>query len=71
MLLDLQPLNYSMRWILITGLVSGVMKGELDEVATTIQFKPDFENGALLTVGWSSCRIQHVPFSFLPQHLET
>jgi aladin len=26
------------------------MKGELDEVATTIQFKPDFENGALLTV---------------------
>ncbi|XP_046650517.1 aladin-like [Daphnia pulicaria] len=49
----------------------GVMKGELDEVATTIQFKPDFENGALLTVGWSSGRIQHVPFSFLPQHLET
>ncbi len=29
---------------------SGVMKGELDEVATTIQFKPDFENWTLLTV---------------------
>ncbi|XP_046448379.1 aladin-like [Daphnia pulex] len=49
----------------------GVMKGELDEVATTIQFKPDFENGSLLTVGWSSGRIQHVPFYFLPQQLET
>ncbi|XP_057375702.1 aladin-like isoform X1 [Daphnia carinata] len=49
----------------------GILKGEPDEVASTIQFKPDFENGALLTVAWSSGRIQHVPFSFLPQHLET
>jgi hypothetical protein len=32
-------------------LFSGVLKGELDdELASTIQFKPDFENGALLTV---------------------
>lgn len=29
---------------------SGVLKGEPGEVASTMQFKPDFENGALLTV---------------------
>ncbi len=69
---------------------SGVLKGEDNEVASTMQFKPDFETGALLTVvilpstasdwahfnlfsllqAWSSGRIQHVAFSFLPQHLE-
>ena len=29
---------------------SGVLKGEDGEAASTMQFKPDFENGALLTV---------------------
>lgn len=36
--------------ITLTSVISGVLKGEPGEVASAIQFKPEFENGALLTV---------------------
>ncbi len=31
---------------------------------TAINFKPNFEQGALLSIGWSNARLQHVPFYF-------
>lgn len=31
---------------------------------STLSFKPHFEPGALLTIGWSNARVQHVPFYF-------
>ncbi len=31
---------------------------------TTFSFKPNFEPGALLSIGWSNGRLQYVPFYF-------
>ena len=31
---------------------------------SSIDFKPQFDEGALLTIGWSNGRVQHVPFNF-------
>jgi len=50
---------------------SGVLRGQPDEVPSTMQFKPSFEDGALLTVAWSSGRVQHVSFTFMAQNFES
>ncbi|XP_052832772.1 aladin [Octopus bimaculoides] len=43
----------------------GWVKGEEGDSAQFICFKPKFQDGALLTVVWSSGRISQVPFYFL------
>ncbi|KAM8829390.1 aladin isoform 2-T2 [Synchiropus picturatus] len=43
----------------------GFVQGEPDAEPRLIQFHPNFQHGALLTVCWSSGRITHVPFYFL------
>jgi len=49
----------------------GVLRGQPDEVPSTMQFRPIFEDGALLTVAWSSGRVQHVSFTFMAQNFES
>uniref|UniRef100_A0A674MV27 Achalasia, adrenocortical insufficiency, alacrimia n=1 Tax=Takifugu rubripes TaxID=31033 RepID=A0A674MV27_TAKRU len=43
----------------------GFVQGEAGAEARLMQFHPNFQHGALLTVCWSSGRITHVPFYFL------
>ncbi|XP_034551415.1 aladin isoform X1 [Notolabrus celidotus] len=43
----------------------GFVQGEPGAEPRLMQFRPNFEHGALLTVCWSSGRITHVPFYFL------
>ncbi|XP_076022792.1 aladin [Genypterus blacodes] len=43
----------------------GFVQGEPGAEPRLMQFRPNFQNGALLTVCWSSGRITHVPFYFL------
>ncbi|RVE70806.1 hypothetical protein OJAV_G00068080 [Oryzias javanicus] len=43
----------------------GFVQGEPDVEPRLMQFHPNFQHGALLTVCWSSGRITHVPFYFL------
>uniref|UniRef100_G3NFQ2 Achalasia, adrenocortical insufficiency, alacrimia n=1 Tax=Gasterosteus aculeatus aculeatus TaxID=481459 RepID=G3NFQ2_GASAC len=43
----------------------GFVQGELDAEPRLMQFHPNFQHGALLTVCWSNGRITHVPFYFL------
>lgn len=43
----------------------GFVQGESGAEPRLIQFHPNFQHGALLTVCWSSGKITHVPFYFL------
>ncbi|XP_057686403.1 aladin isoform X2 [Corythoichthys intestinalis] len=43
----------------------GFVQGALGEEPRLLQFRPNFQQGALLTVCWSTGRITHVPFYFL------
>lgn len=43
----------------------GFVQGEAGAEPRLMQFHPNFQLGALLTVCWSSGRITHVPFYFL------
>ncbi|KAM3871910.1 aladin [Diretmus argenteus] len=43
----------------------GFIQGEPGTEPRLMQFHPNFQNGALLTVCWSNGRITHVPFFFL------
>ncbi|TNN73145.1 Aladin [Liparis tanakae] len=43
----------------------GFVQGEPGAEPRMMQFHPNFQHGALLTVCWSSGRITHVPFYFL------
>uniref|UniRef100_A0A8C4I4V2 Achalasia, adrenocortical insufficiency, alacrimia n=1 Tax=Dicentrarchus labrax TaxID=13489 RepID=A0A8C4I4V2_DICLA len=43
----------------------GFIQGELGAEPRLMQFHPNFQHGALLTVCWSSGRITHVPFYFM------
>lgn len=43
----------------------GFVQGEPGAEPTLIQFHPNFQHGALLTVCWSSGKITHIPFYFL------
>uniref|UniRef100_A0A8C6UIG2 Achalasia, adrenocortical insufficiency, alacrimia n=1 Tax=Neogobius melanostomus TaxID=47308 RepID=A0A8C6UIG2_9GOBI len=43
----------------------GFVQGESGDEPRLIQFHPNFQQGALLTVCWSSGKISHVPFYFL------
>lgn len=43
----------------------GFVQGEPGAEPRLMQFHPNFQHGALLTVCWSSGRITHVPFYFL------
>ncbi|XP_058497867.1 aladin isoform X2 [Solea solea] len=43
----------------------GFVQGEPDAEPRLMQFHPNFQHGALLTVCWSTGRITHVPFYFL------
>ncbi|XP_049609852.1 aladin [Syngnathus scovelli] len=42
----------------------GFVQGELGAQPRLLQFHPNFQHGALLTVCWSTGRITHVPFYF-------
>lgn len=46
-------------------LPSGFVQGETGAEPRLIQFHPNFQHGALLTVCWSSGKITHVPFYFV------
>lgn len=49
----------------------GWIRGRKDEVPTCLEFEADYLDwGAVLTVGWSSGRIQHVPLLYSPQGLQ-
>jgi len=49
----------------------GWIRGAEDEFATCLEFEADFsEGGAVLTVGWSSGRVQHVPLLYSPVGLQ-
>ncbi|XP_077594204.1 aladin [Stigmatopora nigra] len=43
----------------------GFVQGAVGEEPRLLQFCPNFQHGALLTVCWSTGRITHVPFYFL------
>ncbi|XP_054902206.1 aladin isoform X1 [Poeciliopsis prolifica] len=43
----------------------GFVQGELGAEPRLLQFHPNFQHGALLTVCWSSGKITHIPFYFL------
>ncbi|XP_048477110.1 aladin [Rhincodon typus] len=43
----------------------GFVHGEGDSSPQFISFHPNFSKGALLTVGWSSGRVSHIPFCFI------
>ncbi|XP_024914941.1 aladin [Cynoglossus semilaevis] len=43
----------------------GFVQGEPEAEPRLMQFHPNFQHGALLTVCWSTGRITHVPFYFL------
>lgn len=45
-------------------LPSGFINDSDNAWPTTMNFKSNFEPGALLSIGWSNARIQHVPFYF-------
>jgi aladin len=45
----------------------GFVRGLPDEQATMISFKPNFDDGSLLTVVWSSGRIAHIPLYYVPR----
>ncbi|KAK3733730.1 hypothetical protein RRG08_026845 [Elysia crispata] len=47
-------------------LPSGFVKGRSGESVHHIAFAPNFRNGALLSVVWSSGRISYVPMHFIP-----
>ncbi|XP_054625279.1 aladin [Dunckerocampus dactyliophorus] len=47
----------------------GFVQGDPGAEPRLMQFHPNFQHGALLTVCWSSGRITHVPFYFLSGHL--
>lgn len=42
----------------------GFVNNTKNSLPTSINFKPYFEPGALLTIGWSNGHIQHIPFYF-------
>lgn len=45
----------------------GFIKDVDNSWPATINFKTNFEQGALLSIGWSNARIQHVPLYFMKQ----
>jgi len=42
----------------------GFIRGDIDEIPITFEFAKHFKLGALLTIAWSSGRIQHLPMFF-------
>ncbi|XP_035169218.1 aladin [Oxyura jamaicensis] len=47
----------------------GFLRGEQDARPQLIAFHPCFQQGALLTVCWSTGKISHVPFFFVSAHV--
>uniref|UniRef100_A0A8B9ZRP7 Aladin WD repeat nucleoporin n=1 Tax=Anas zonorhyncha TaxID=75864 RepID=A0A8B9ZRP7_9AVES len=47
----------------------GFLRGEQDAQPQLIAFHPCFQQGALLTVCWSTGKISHVPFFFVSAHV--
>jgi len=48
----------------------GWIRGERDEFAACVEFQSDYtEGGALLSIGWSSGRLQHCPLLYSPSGL--
>ncbi|VVC42525.1 WD40/YVTN repeat-like-containing domain,WD40 repeat [Cinara cedri] len=41
-----------------------IIQGRLDEEPSTIAFQPTYEQGSLLTIGWSNGNIEYVPFMY-------
>ncbi|XP_025419374.1 aladin-like [Sipha flava] len=41
-----------------------IIQGRLDEEPSTIAFQPTYEEGSLLTIGWSNGNIEYVPFTY-------
>uniref|UniRef100_A0A3P8X1E6 Achalasia, adrenocortical insufficiency, alacrimia n=1 Tax=Cynoglossus semilaevis TaxID=244447 RepID=A0A3P8X1E6_CYNSE len=56
--------RHTIRWSLLPVSV-GFVQGEPEAEPRLMQFHPNFQHGALLTVCWSTGRITHVPFYFL------
>nr|CAD7429428.1 unnamed protein product [Timema monikensis] len=53
-------------WLVDAHYVNCFINGSSGEIPNVISFQRNFEEGSMLTIAWSSGRIQHCPFIYSP-----